>query len=159
MLDKCERDQRIPNGELVVALASYYETTTDYLLGYSPIKNAVEQLEITAFTLGLSLEATQRLVDVIWRDTSGNNSLLETLLNSPILDQSLSAIREARGGIARRFRRLQQEKEQLPAQYLAQHLDFADMYLMRALKTAEPLLREAIEYDAFKEEVRRHGID
>ena len=162
LLDKWERDQRVPNGEAVVKLAEYYGTTTDYLLGYQDIKLSVDHYQITADTLGLSIRAVENLIAISSKRGGGEADVLSAILESPQLPTLLSALLDSQNAIARQIRYFEQREAggTLSRVTLAtakkEALDLSDMYVLRAERKTEPLLREVLGYDELEREVKSH---
>ena len=151
-LDKFERDQRVPNGDAVVALADYYGVTTDYLLGYSPIKNTADQLQITAFTLGLSLSATEQLVHLCELQGSRTADILSAILESPELDDTLKALVASQNGIDRQRKHIQDILAKKPHGVVDTFVDMAEMFVLRSTKQIQKLLKDVLGYNELCEE-------
>lgn len=163
LLVKWERDQRVPNGEAVVALADYYGTTTDYILGVSAVKLSVDCMLITADTLGLSRRATENLVRISDLRGGRASDLLSAVLESPLLPELMSAMVSSQDGIHRQRRLLEQDKgtgaegalRPTPVRLVNSGLDMADMYVLRATRSAEKLLREVLGYTELARRARQ----
>ena len=161
LLDKWERDLRVPNGDAIVKLADYYETTTDYLLGYSDVKLSVDRFQITANTLGLSLAAIENLINISSTRGGRASDILSAILESSQLPALLSVLVDSQNGIDRQFHYLRpRETPGTPPALRPMTLsgttkailDVADMYILRASRQTEPLFREVLGYNALAKE-------
>lgn len=155
-LDKFERDQRVPNGDAVCALADYYGVTTDYLLGYSPIKTSVDQLQITAYTLGLSLSATEQLIRLCELQGGRTAEVLCGIFESPYLNETLKALSDSKQGIARQRKHVEDivaKKKDVDCGRLNTFLDYADVFVLRSLRQLRVLMNDVLGYNELLAEV------
>jgi len=155
-LDKFERDQRVPNGEAVVALAEYYGVTTDYLLGYSPIREAADQLQITAYTLGLSMEATEQLISLCQLQGERAGDVLSSVFESPYLPDLLTALVKSKQGIERQRKHIEEVQEKKSKADVSSFADYADVFVLRAMRKLRVLLNDVLGYNKLIEEAQ-HG--
>ena len=146
-LDKFERDQRVPNGDAVVALADHYGVTTDYLLGYSTLKNSVDQIQITAFTLGLSVPATEQLIRLFALQGNRTADILSAILESPELNDTLKALVASQNGIDRQRKHIQDILSKKPHGSIESFVDMAEMFVLRSTKQIHKLLRDVLGYN------------
>ena len=159
LLDKWERDLRIPNGEAIVKLAEYYGTTTDYILGYSDIPQSVDRLQITCATLGLSLVATQNLIEISNLRGGRASELMSAILESPQLPELFAEFVASQDGINRQYHNLRPRDNPdtptalrpMPLSFVETCLDMAEMYILRAVKKIDPRLREMLGYNELVE--------
>lgn len=164
LLDKWERDLRIPNGEAIVKLAEYYGTTTDYLLGYDDAKLSVDRLQITQDTLGLSLRATENLIKISSNRGGREADILSAILESPHLPELLSEMVDSQNGIIRVMNYLRPKEEQdassvlrpMRISFVNNGLDLADMYVLRVTRQIESFLRDILGYNELEKEAQ-HG--
>ncbi len=157
LLDKWERDLRVPNGEAIAALADYYGTTADYILGASDEKMAVDRLYIVADTLGMTPKATEKLIQISGLRGGRAGDLLGAVLESPLLTELMSVMVAAQDGIARQARLLEAPEGGLPARLVNSGLDMADMYVLRAARAAEKLLRDVLGYNELVQQAQQGG--
>ena len=82
-ITKYETSVRNPSYEDLTALAKYYDTTTDYLLGLSDIKATDTNLKAVCKYTGLSEEAVQYIIEnTVQNSINANvNEILSNVLN------------------------------------------------------------------------------
>ena len=164
LLSKWECDLRIPNGEAIVKLAEYYGTTTDYILGYSDVPQSVDRLQITHETLGFSLAATQNLIRISNLRGGRASELMSAILESPQLPALFAELVASQDGIDRQYHFFRPREypdgpsalRPMPSSFADISLDMAEMYILRAAKKIDPLLREVLGYNELVE-VMQHG--
>ena len=154
-LDKFERDQRVPNGEAVVALAEYYGVTTDYLLGYSPIRESADQLQITAYTLGLSMEATEQLISLCQLQGERAGDVLSSVFESPYLPDLLTTLVKSKQGIERQRKHIEEVQEKKSKADVSSFADYADVFVLRAMRKLRVLLNDVLGYNKLIEEAQQ----
>lgn len=159
LLNKWECDLRIPNGEAIVKLAEYYGTTTDYILGYSDVRQSVDRLQITHETLGFSLAATQNLIKISNLRGGRASELMSAILESPQLPALFAELVASQDGIDRQYHYIRPRENPdapsalrpMPSSFTDISLDMAEMYILRASKKIDPLLREVLGYNELVE--------
>ena len=144
-IDKWERGTRTPNANAVVSLARYFGVSTDYFLGLDEYWASHNHLQITAATLGLSDKATENLI--MLRSAEGGlvADVLAAILESPLLMDTLIEANKSRAGISRQLHYCKDDRTE---GHREQFIDMSDMYVIKALRKTEGLLRDALGYNA-----------
>lgn len=150
-IDKWERNSRTPNAEAIRALALYYGVTSDYILGLDDYWAATDNLKITAVTLGFSDKATENLINLRSADGGLVSDVLSEILESDLLKDTMKELKSSRSGISRQLHYCkdysEKHRECVPALFLEQALDLADVYIIKALRKTASFYREVLGYN------------
>lgn len=133
---------RMPQRADLVMLADYFHTTTDYILGRTPSAIDDDQIQITARTLGFSEIATQTLIDISCCNGSALSEIVSDTLENENLLHTMKELKKSKDGIERQIK-LASDSD---LRFQERCVDMADMYVMKAMRAIEPLLRDVLGY-------------
>ena len=144
-LTKWENDTRTPKAEELRILADFYNTSADYILGRVDDSVFYSDIDEVADYLNLSTLAVANLVRRVFPDGSWiSDALVSEILESELLPEALRVLSDSRDGIARQIRHCEGD---VPPRFREQCFDMAEMYVMKAHKAVDPLLREVLHYN------------
>lgn len=144
-LTKWENDARTPKAEELKILADFYHVTSDYILGYSDDPFRFDELDEIAERLGLSRAAVQNLEHRYFIGGSISDELFSAILESPLLPDVMRELSRSCEGVDRQIHYC---KGDIPPRLREQSMDLAEMYIMKAHKALDPLLREVLHYNS-----------
>ena len=144
-LTKWENDTRTPKAEELRILADFYHVTADYILGLCDDPFRFDELDEIAERLGLSRTAVQNLALRSFNGDSISDKLFSDILESPVLLDVMKELSHSCNGIDRQIYNC---KDDVPQRFKEQCIDMAEMYIVKAYKAIDPLLREVLHYNS-----------
>lgn len=143
-LTKWENDTRTPKAEELRILADYYHVTSDYLLGLDDDPFRFDDLDAIAEYLSLSRAAVDNLCSRYFVGGRISDELFSAILESPLLEDIMKELTYCREGVGRQIHNCDGNP---PQKFRQMCIDIAEMYVMKAHKAIDPLLREALHFN------------
>lgn len=132
------------NVEYVNALASFYNVTTDYILGREDLMYNYDSVEALSEALSLSRTATENLMKLSNINGGMVSDVLSRILESPELIDLLKSYNETYNKISHS---LHDEGRHINSNYQKSCEDLADGYIMRVGRKTEDFLREILGFN------------